>query len=63
MWRGSISEAQFETRLRAAVLVSARPGYAVECNIPFAGGNIIDRPGRPMRGQHAVQIEVDRSSY
>lgn len=40
-----------------------RAGFAVARNAPFAGGYITQRYGRPLRGLHAVQIEIDRDLY
>lgn len=40
-----------------------RAGFLVARNAPFAGGYITQRYGRPARGFHAVQIEVDRGLY
>lgn len=38
-------------------------GFIVARNAPFAGGYITQRYGRPSRGLHAVQIEIDRGLY
>lgn len=38
-------------------------GFAVTRNTPFAGAYVTQSYGRPSRGQHAVQIEIDRSLY
>lgn len=38
-------------------------GFVVARNAPFAGGYITQRNGRPSRGLHAVQIEIDRGLY
>ncbi len=38
-------------------------GYQVVRNSPYAGGFITDCYGRPGRGQHAVQIEINRALY
>lgn len=38
-------------------------GFIVARNAPFAGGYITQRYGRPSRGMHAVQIEIDRGLY
>ncbi|MEM6623348.1 MAG: N-formylglutamate amidohydrolase [Pseudomonadota bacterium] len=38
-------------------------GFTVARNAPFAGGYITQRYGRPSRGIHAVQIEIDRGLY
>jgi N-formylglutamate amidohydrolase len=42
---------------------SCRRGLAVSRNAPFAGAYVTQRYGRPARGWHAVQIEIDRSLY
>lgn len=38
-------------------------GFHVARNAPFAGGYITQAYGRPQRGVHALQIEIDRSYY
>ncbi|WP_439150838.1 N-formylglutamate amidohydrolase [Sulfitobacter sp.] len=38
-------------------------GFNVTRNTPFAGAYITQAYGRPSRGQHAVQVELDRSLY
>lgn len=38
-------------------------GFVVARNAPFAGAYITQAYGRPSRGQHAVQVEIDRSLY
>ncbi|QDL92313.1 N-formylglutamate amidohydrolase [Paroceanicella profunda] len=38
-------------------------GFQVARNTPFAGGYITQRHGRPQRGVHAIQIEIDRGLY
>lgn len=38
-------------------------GYAVAHNKPYAGGFITEHYGRPARGYHALQIEVNRGLY
>jgi len=38
-------------------------GYAVAHNKPYAGGYITEHYGRPGRGLHALQIEVNRGLY
>ena len=40
-----------------------RAGFTVTRNTPFAGAYITQAYGRPSRGQHAVQVELDRSLY
>ena len=38
-------------------------GLRVARNAPFAGAYVTQHYGRPGRGQHAVQIEIDRALY
>ena len=38
-------------------------GLKVARNMPFAGAYIVQQYGRPARGQHAVQVEIDRALY
>ena len=38
-------------------------GFVVTRNTPFAGAYITQHYGRPTRGRHAVQIEIDRALY
>ncbi|MBF9048659.1 N-formylglutamate amidohydrolase [Roseobacter sp. HKCCD9010] len=38
-------------------------GLIVSRNAPFAGAFVTQHYGRPARGRHAVQIEIDRSLY
>lgn len=40
-----------------------RAGLRVSRNTPFAGAFITQTYGRPSRGFHAVQVEIDRSLY
>ncbi len=41
----------------------AAAGHSVARNTPYAGGHILDRHGAPMRGVHAIQVELDRRLY
>ena len=41
----------------------AAMGYDVHMNRPYAGGYITEHYGRPVRGWHAVQIEINRGLY
>ena len=41
----------------------ARSGLAWRENSPYPGGHIVERHGAPVRGIHAVQLEIDRSLY
>ena len=47
----------------AAIELFAEAGFRVVRNAPFAGGYITQTYGRPSRGIHALQIEIDRSLY
>jgi N-formylglutamate amidohydrolase len=38
-------------------------GYLVTSNKPYAGGFITEHYGRPLKGLHALQIEVNRGLY
>ena len=38
-------------------------GFRVRRNSPFAGAYVAATYGRPLRGQHVVQVEIDRSLY
>lgn len=38
-------------------------GFVVSRNAPFAGAYVAQAYGRPTRGQHAVQVEIDRALY
>ncbi|MEE9375564.1 MAG: N-formylglutamate amidohydrolase, partial [Rhizobiaceae bacterium] len=38
-------------------------GYNVARNTPYAGGFITEHYGRPLKGLHAVQIEINRALY
>jgi N-formylglutamate amidohydrolase len=49
------------TRLAGAQLKAL--GYLVALNKPYAGGYITEHYGRPHKGQHALQIEVNRALY
>jgi N-formylglutamate amidohydrolase len=49
--------------LDAAVTAAESLGYRTACNAPYAGGYIAARHGRPQRGIHALQIELDRALY
>jgi N-formylglutamate deformylase len=44
-----------------AAFISA--GFVTARNAPFAGAYITQAYGRPSRGMHAIQIEIDRSLY
>lgn len=46
-----------------AIGLLAAMGYTVAHNKPYAGGFITEHYGRPTRGLHALQIEVNRGLY
>jgi N-formylglutamate amidohydrolase len=41
----------------------SRLGYETQLNRPYAGGFITEHYGRPERGVHALQIEINRGLY
>ena len=47
----------------AAIRILSMQGYSVAHNKPYAGGFITEHYGRPARGLHALQIEVNRGLY
>jgi N-formylglutamate amidohydrolase len=49
------------TRLTASQLKAL--GYLVALNKPYAGGYITEHYGRPQKGQHALQVEINRALY
>jgi N-formylglutamate amidohydrolase len=49
------------TRLAASQLKAL--GYVVALNKPYAGGYITEHYGRPQKGRHALQIEINRALY
>jgi len=48
---------------RAAAQQLKALGYVVALNKPYAGGYITEHFGRPHAGQHALQVEINRSLY
>ncbi len=57
---GAAASGDVVDRIEAA-FVSA--GFVVTRNAPFAGAYITQAYGKPAKGQHAVQVEIDRSLY
>jgi N-formylglutamate amidohydrolase len=49
--------------VEAAISLLSAMGYTVAHNKPYAGGFITEHYGRPARGLHALQIEVNRGLY
>lgn len=52
-----------EPLVAAAESAARSAGFQVARNAPYAGGHITERHGRPERGVHALQLELDRSLY
>lgn len=48
---------------QAAIEILTGMGYLVTANKPYAGGFITEHYGRPLKGLHALQIEVNRGLY
>lgn len=57
---GAAAASDIVERIEAAFAVA---GLRVARNAPFAGAYIAQAYGRPSRGVHAVQIEIDRALY
>ena len=49
--------------VEAAEAIARQRGFTVARNVPFAGGYVLERHGRPEEGMHALQVEVDRATY
>ena len=48
---------------RQAAHFARADGWSTALNDPYAGGHVVERHGRPERGIHALQIEIDRTCY
>ena len=57
---GAAASSDVVDRIEAAF---AAAGFVVTRNAPFAGAYITQAYGKPAIGQHAVQVEIDRSLY
>ena len=57
---GSSCDGRLTLLLKEAFVVR---GYDVQLNRPYAGGFITEHHGRPGRGVHALQIEINRGLY
>jgi len=57
---GAAADGAIVERIEAAFRAA---GFSVARNIPFAGAFTAQHYGRPSRGQHVVQIEIDRALY
>jgi N-formylglutamate amidohydrolase len=49
--------------IRGMRSIFAEAGYEVHLNRPYAGGFITEHYGRPLRGVHALQVEINRALY
>jgi len=57
---GAAANSDIVDRIEAAF---QRTGLVVTRNTPFAGAYITQTYGRPTRGRHAIQVEIDRALY
>jgi N-formylglutamate amidohydrolase len=57
---GASCDARLSQLMRSAF---ASRGYDVQLNRPYAGGYITEHHGRPQRGIHAIQLELNRGLY
>jgi N-formylglutamate amidohydrolase len=57
---GAAAASEIVDQIEAAFVAE---GLRVARNAPFAGAYITQAYGRPSRGQHVVQIEIDRALY
>jgi len=57
---GTAANTEIVDRIEAGFV---KAGLTVARNTPFAGAFITQQYGRPSRGRHAIQIEIDRSLY
>jgi N-formylglutamate amidohydrolase len=57
---GRSADGRFVARVEE---VAVRAGIPVALNVPYAGGHVVERHGRPAAGVHAIQLELDRSLY
>ena len=46
-----------------AAIIARNLGFRAALNDPYAGGAIVAGHGRPADGIHAIQLEIDRSTY
>ena len=46
-----------------AAQIARTEGWSAALNDPYAGGHVVERHGRPERGVHALQLEIDRTCY
>ena len=61
--KGFRSTLRFALDFALPMLASRTLGYRTACNVPYAGGHVVARHGRPERSISALQIEIDRAAY
>jgi N-formylglutamate amidohydrolase len=49
--------------VKTLVNTARSQGFSTACNVPYAGGEITRRHGKPRAEIHAIQIELDRGLY
>ena len=53
-----------ETRFKDLVIEAYKKlGFEVAYNWPYIGGRITEHYGQPARGQHTIQVEMNRALY
>lgn len=59
-WQGKSCEAEFKE-----IVVNAyqSAGLKVAVNWPYLGGRVTQTYGQPLKGQHAIQVEINRALY
>lgn len=57
---GAAADVELVDQIEAAFL---KADFVVSRNTPFAGAYVTQHYGRPLKAQHAIQIEIDRSLY
>lgn len=57
---GASADSRIVEQVEAAF---TRAGFITSRNTPFAGAYMAHHYGRPSRGQHVVQVEIDRALY
>ena len=57
---GAAADVELVDQIEAAFVTA---GFHVSRNTPFAGAYVTQHYGRPLKNQHAIQIEIDRSLY
>ncbi|NJM10154.1 MAG: N-formylglutamate amidohydrolase [Bdellovibrionaceae bacterium] len=59
-WEGKSCEPSFKDLVIAAY---EKTGLKVRYNWPYLGGRVTQTYGQPDRGQHAIQVEINRALY